>query len=107
MDRNSYYAAAEGKIVVFKDITDQSLDLLLTQNEKKVLHIYIKTLNSGSESTNQPSSSFESQIETITCMSCDSYNATAEGNIDFFKNIINHESLGLLRTPNKNTILHI
>jgi hypothetical protein len=40
-------------------------------------------------------------------MSCDSYNAAAEGNIDFFKDITDHESLGLLRTPNKNTILHI
>jgi ankyrin repeat protein len=63
-----------------------------------------------------PSNSFESQAfvnanqleqtETITCMSCDSYNAAAKGNIDFFKAITN-QSLDLLRTPNKNTILHI
>jgi ankyrin repeat protein len=48
-----------------------------------------------------------SQTEPFTCMSCDSYNAAMEGNIDFFKDITDHESLGLLRTPNKNTILHI
>ncbi|KAE8010315.1 hypothetical protein FH972_006697 [Carpinus fangiana] len=63
-----------------------------------------------------PSNSFESQAfvnanqleqtETITCMSCDSYNAAVKGNIDFFKAITN-QSLDLLRTPNKNTILHI
>ncbi|KAE8022648.1 hypothetical protein FH972_008431 [Carpinus fangiana] len=63
-----------------------------------------------------PSNSFESQAfvnanqveqtETITCMSCDSYNAAAKGNIDFFKAITN-QSLDLLRTPNKNTTLHI
>jgi hypothetical protein len=46
------------------------------------------------------------QTETITCMSCDSYNAAAKGNIDFFKAITN-QSLDLLQTPNKNTILHI
>ena len=39
-------------------------------------------------------------------MSCDSYNAAAKGDIDFFKAITNL-SLDLLRTPNKNTILHI
>ncbi|XP_059445065.1 ankyrin repeat-containing protein ITN1-like [Corylus avellana] len=61
-----------------------------------------------------PSNSFESQssvnanqpeqTETITFMNRDYYNAAAEGRIEFFKNIINHESL---LTPNKNTILHI
>jgi hypothetical protein len=104
MDHNSYYTVAKGKIVVFKDIINQSLDLQLTPNEKKVLHIYIKILNSRSESTNQPSNSFESQAETVTCMSCDSYNAASKGNIGFFKAITN---LDLLQTPNKNTILHI
>jgi hypothetical protein len=63
-----------------------------------------------------PFNSFESQAfvnanqleqtETITCMSCDSYNAAAKGNIDFFKATTN-QSFDLLRTPNKNTILHI
>ena len=55
----------------------------------------------ASVNANQPE-----QIETITCMSCDSYNAATEGNINFFKAITNR-SLDLLRTPNKNTILHI
>ncbi|KAE8022595.1 hypothetical protein FH972_008383 [Carpinus fangiana] len=63
-----------------------------------------------------PSNSFESQAfvnanqleqtETISCMDHNSYYAAAKGDIDFFKAITN-QSLDLLRTPNKNTILHI
>ncbi|XP_062171371.1 protein ACCELERATED CELL DEATH 6-like [Alnus glutinosa] len=55
MDCDSFNAAAEGKIKVFKDIiTDhQSLDLLLTPNKNTVLHIYITSLNSGLKDQNQ------------------------------------------------------
>jgi hypothetical protein len=59
MDLDSYNAAAEGKIEVFKDITDQSLDLLLTPNKNTVLHIYITALKSRSESTT-PNAGLES-----------------------------------------------
>jgi hypothetical protein len=65
-----------------------------------------------------PSSSSQSQVlvnankseqtKAITCMDCDSYNAAAEGKIKVFKDMIaNHQSLDLLLTPNKNTVLHI
>jgi hypothetical protein len=47
------------------------------------------------------------QTEKFTCMDCDSYNAAAEGKIEVFKDITYHQSLDLLLTPNKNTILHI
>ncbi|KAE8022596.1 hypothetical protein FH972_008384 [Carpinus fangiana] len=46
------------------------------------------------------------QIETITHMSFDYYNAATEGNSNYFKTNTS-QSLDLLRTPNKNTILHI
>jgi ankyrin repeat protein len=45
MDRDSYNAAAKGKVEVFKDVTYQSLDLLLSPNKNTVLHIYITTLS--------------------------------------------------------------
>jgi len=65
-----------------------------------------------------PSSSSQSQVlvnankseqaKAITCMDCDSYNAAAEGKIKVFKDmIVNHHSLDLLLTANKNTVLHI
>ncbi|XP_059446692.1 ankyrin repeat-containing protein At5g02620-like [Corylus avellana] len=55
-----------------------------------------------SVNANQPE-----QTETITCMDFRSYNAAAEGEIEVFKDITNYESLHLLLTPNKNTVLHI
>ncbi|KAE8022652.1 hypothetical protein FH972_008435 [Carpinus fangiana] len=52
MDRDSYNAAAEGKLEVFQNIIDhESLGLLLTPNKNTILHIYITALNSGSNST--------------------------------------------------------
>ncbi|GLT75767.1 hypothetical protein SLA2020_474660 [Shorea laevis] len=87
MDRDSYNAAAEGKIDFFKAITDQALDLLLTPNKNTVLHIYITTFNLGSESIKSLNAGSES-ITLNARSESTTLNARSEPRINFVEKFL-------------------